>query len=133
MLQSLRAATAISGLGNLGGSASLLAAEKTCQLRLSQLAREAGKVQSAINAITAAQVIESTSAGQLSFATKDEFSQVLWAQGEFSLAIQQLSELCTSVSSQTTQNSGRVPASGSWSVSEAKLRARLVSDNMAKR
>jgi hypothetical protein len=126
VLQSLRAAGSIARLGNLGTSTDLLAAETSCQLQLSRLAREDGRVQSAINAITAVNVIESTAGGQLSFVAKDEFSQVLWAQGEFTLAIQQLAELCTSLSSQDVQKVFTPSSPRTPYVSEAKLRARLV-------
>ncbi|ODO04804.1 hypothetical protein I350_05414 [Cryptococcus amylolentus CBS 6273] len=61
-------------------------AEKACHLQLCKLALKDGRMQTAINSITAAQRLEDTSRG--SEETQDLFCEVLWKQGEHGLAIQ---------------------------------------------
>lgn len=68
--------------------------ESECQLRMSQLARKEGNLQAAVNAITAVRNLEQ-GVGSLSDPAQDEFSQVLWAQGEHSLAINHVGSILT--------------------------------------
>ncbi|KAK4687247.1 serine-protein kinase ATM, partial [Tremellales sp. Uapishka_1] len=74
-------------IGDLGSSHSegLAAMQRACELQLGGLARKAGNLQAAVNAITAVQQLES--GGLPSFLAQDEFSHVLWSQKEHSLAI----------------------------------------------
>lgn len=66
--------------------------ENVCQLRMSELARKEGNLQAAVNAITAVRKIE-RGMGSPSDAAQEEFSQVLWAQGEHALAIQHVDSI----------------------------------------
>jgi hypothetical protein len=59
--------------------------EKACLLRLGEMARADGNLQASINAITAVRGLE-TSENQSERAL-DEFSHVLWAMQEHSLAL----------------------------------------------
>lgn len=68
--------------------------ESQCQLRMSQLARKEGNLQAAVNAITAVRHLEQ-GVGSLSETAQDELSQVLWAQGEHSLAINHVGSILT--------------------------------------
>ncbi|KLT40283.1 hypothetical protein CC85DRAFT_157894 [Cutaneotrichosporon oleaginosum] len=70
----------------------LMKMESQCQLRMSQIARKEGNLQAAVNAITAVSRLEE-SVGALSEAAQDEFSQVLWAQGEHALAIKHVGSI----------------------------------------
>ncbi|BEI92084.1 uncharacterized protein CcaverHIS019_0409040 [Cutaneotrichosporon cavernicola] len=72
----------------------LMKMESQCQLHMSKLARKEGNLQAAVNAITAVRTLEQ-SVGSLSETAQDEFSQVLWAQGEHSLAINHVGSILT--------------------------------------
>ncbi|GMK57115.1 hypothetical protein CspeluHIS016_0309550 [Cutaneotrichosporon spelunceum] len=72
----------------------LMKMESQCQLHMSRLARKEGNLQAAVNAITAVRTLEQ-SVGSLSESAQDEFSQVLWAQGEHSLAINHVGSILT--------------------------------------
>jgi ataxia telangiectasia mutated family protein len=63
--------------------------EKTCLLRLSEAAREAGQPQIALNSIIRAQGMDTNP----SFAVSQEFANVLWLQKEEKLAVQYLQNL----------------------------------------
>lgn len=79
--------------------------ERQLLLRLSQGAREQGKLQTAMGAVTLAQHLDHEqlqpdqwqASGQgsrfLSEAVSEEFANVLWAQGEHVIAIQALEEV----------------------------------------
>ncbi|KAL1411153.1 Serine/threonine-protein kinase tel1 [Vanrija albida] len=71
--------------------------EVSCHLRLSELARKEGNLQASVNAVTSIRQLESSirPGGGISFSdeAQDEFSQMLWAQGEHSLAIQHVGSL----------------------------------------
>ncbi|RXK38992.1 hypothetical protein M231_03722 [Tremella mesenterica] len=58
--------------------------EKSCRIRLSEMAREDGNRQAAINAITAVRHLEKDQTP--STAADDEFGHVLWSMGEYALA-----------------------------------------------
>lgn len=66
--------------------------ESECQLRMSELARKESNLQAALNAITAVRNLEQ-GVESLSDRAQDEFSQVLWAQGEHSLAIHHIGSI----------------------------------------
>ena len=63
--------------------------EKTCLLRLSEAAREAGQPQIALNSIIRAQGMDANP----SFTVSQEFANVLWLQKEEKLAVQYLQNL----------------------------------------
>lgn len=65
--------------------------EKDCHLRLSEIAREADRLQVAVNSVTSAQRLEAGSPP--SAEVSSEFACVLWRQGEHSLAIRLLSQV----------------------------------------
>lgn len=69
----------------------LVALESQCLIRLGRLARSEGNVQAALNAVVAAQHVEWGLT--TSDAVADEFSHVLWAQDEHSLAIQHVQQM----------------------------------------
>jgi hypothetical protein len=79
--------------------------QKSVYLQLGRLARQDGKSQAAVNAITAVQKIEGGSAG--SDAANDEFGHVLWDQKEHALAIQHIEQM-TNIVASTTKSNGRL-------------------------
>lgn len=82
-------------------------------------------MQAAVNAITAVQAIEDLQYGPPSMTAQDEFSQVLWAQGEYSLAIQQVTDLCRPASRKEADSVKAKAEAGE----QAKVLARLVSQD----
>lgn len=96
LIRSARARESKHLLGDLVSNQSegLANLEVVCQLRLSELARKEGNLQAAVNAVTAIRQLE---AGSPSDAAQDEFSQVLWAQGHHSLAIQHITAITKSL------------------------------------
>ncbi|KAL7420991.1 Serine/threonine-protein kinase tel1 [Cryptotrichosporon argae] len=67
----------------------LVGLERSSQLRLSELARRDGDLQAAVNAIVAVEHLDSARSDW----AQDELCQVLWTQGEHSLAIQRLEQM----------------------------------------
>ncbi|KAK8844109.1 hypothetical protein IAR55_006903 [Kwoniella newhampshirensis] len=97
--------------------------EKAVHLRLSQIARENGNLQAAVNSVTAVQQLEK---GTISEAAQDAFSHVLWAEGEHGLAIQYLGDLVEGEKNGSKNGSGRLAVllarKAHWT-SRAKLKA----------
>lgn len=60
--------------------------EMQCLLRVGEMARRENNIQASINALVAVQQLERDN-GTMTDAVQDEFSQVLWGQGEHMLAI----------------------------------------------
>ena len=60
-------------------------------LTMASRARDEGNQQAAINAMAYLQDLEGD--GNASFASEDEYGQVLWAQGEHALALRHLNGL----------------------------------------
>lgn len=92
----------------------LLQTEKRSLLSLSNAARDANEVQIALNSVIRAQRLEQTP----SFATSQEFANVLWLQKEEKLAVQFLQ----SIAERDTDS-----PSGADITRKAELLARLVS------
>lgn len=67
--------------------------ERACLLRLSQLARASGHLQTSMNNITLAQTL--VEEGQRSYEVEEEFAHVLWSQGEHKTAIDLLAGSCS--------------------------------------
>lgn len=107
LIRSARARESKNLLGDLMSTQSegLVKLEISSQLRLSELARQEGNLQAAVNAITAVRSLEDGSTP--SNAAQDEFSQVLWAQGEHALAIQHVRTISDSVEGQKNQSTSR--------------------------
>ena len=87
-------------------TSTLVALEIRCLLRLGEMARTECNVQAAINALVAAQYLERGNAP--SDPVQDEFSQVLWAQQEHSLAIQHVEERMKPLRSSKDNVGGRL-------------------------
>lgn len=88
VIQSARARESKNLMGDLMSvqSEGLANLEIACQLRLSQLSRKDDNLQAAVNAMVAVRQLEGM-VPQLPH-SQDEFGEILWAQGEHSLAIQ---------------------------------------------
>lgn len=71
-------------------SEGLTALEISSRLEFCRFAREQGNGQAAMNAITAVQHLEGR---RVSPAAMDEFGEVLWMQGEHTLALQHVDEM----------------------------------------
>lgn len=80
--------------------------EVSCHLRLSELARKEGSLQASVNAVTSIRQLENSIRGAVSFSdqAQDEFSQMLWAQGEHSLAIQHIASLSAALTGQSSSS-----------------------------
>ncbi|WVW79405.1 hypothetical protein I302_101374 [Kwoniella bestiolae CBS 10118] len=91
----------------LSPKAELLASlEKSCHLRLAEMAKEEDNIQASVNAITAVQQLE---IGRTpSDEAQDAFSQVLWAQNEHGLAIQHAQDLLHEAQLRNPADPGRV-------------------------
>ncbi|WVQ63855.1 uncharacterized protein L199_002011 [Kwoniella botswanensis] len=91
----------------LSPKAELLASlEKSCHLRLAEMAKNDDNIQASVNAITAVQQLEMGRTP--SDEAQDAFSQVLWAQNEHGLAIQHARDLVHEVQSRKPANPGRL-------------------------
>jgi hypothetical protein len=75
--------------------------QKSVHLQLGRLARQDGKSQAAVNAITAVQKIEGSIGSD---EANDEFGHVLWDQKEHALAIQHIEQMTRTVESNTKSN-----------------------------
>jgi ataxia telangiectasia mutated family protein len=91
--------------------------QKSVYLQLGQLARKDGKLQAAVNSITAVQNIEA-SEDQYSDEANDEFGHVLWDQKEHALAIQHVEQMTKMVEA-TTKSNGRLAVLLARNVSQA--------------
>lgn len=69
----------------------VIKAESTCHIKLSRLALKSNNLQAAINSLTALQKLQAD-VGEIDEA-QDVFCEVLWKQGEHTLAIQLLEDL----------------------------------------
>jgi len=83
----------------------IVALQKSVYLQLGRLARKDGKLQAAVNSITAVQQIEGGVEG--SDEANDEFGHVLWDQKEHALAIQHVEQM-TKLVELTTKSNGRL-------------------------
>ncbi|KAK6906072.1 hypothetical protein I203_100054 [Kwoniella mangroviensis CBS 8507] len=91
----------------LSPKAELLASlQKTCHLRLAEMAKNDDNIQASVNAITAVQQLEMGRTP--SDEAQDAFSQVLWAQNEHGLAIQHARDLVHEAQSRKPANPGRL-------------------------
>lgn len=70
--------------------------ELSCLLTLSQAARQKGKLQASMNAVTAA--FNLLEPGESAHTVEEEFAEVLWAQREHSTAISLLRAIETTTS-----------------------------------
>lgn len=127
LIRSARAREKQNLLGDLVSTQSegLAKLEISSQLDLCELARKDGKLQAAVNAITAVRQLESGLATP-SNAAQDEFSEVLWAQGEHALAIQHVRTMTEARDVQSSQAKSRLAVLlgrvATWTAS-AKLRS----------
>lgn len=98
-------------------------AESTCHIKLSRLALKSNNLQAAINSLTALQKLQ-TYVGVIDEA-QDVFCEVLWKQGEHTLAIQLLEDLLLREKEKKSKGQ-RIPALegrlAHWA-SEARLKA----------
>lgn len=124
MLGAAREASSPGDIGDLltSQSEAIIATQKACYLQLGRLARQEGKLQAAINAITAIQQLED---GDASPEAEDEFSHVLWAQKEHALAIQYVQEMSSGFDEVTGK--GKSSIGGKDPVArQAVLKSRMV-------
>ena len=77
-------------------TASLASLERQCLVRVSAAARDAGALQTALNAVVRAQHLEG-SGSEKSSAVGQEFAHVLWAKGEHKLAIEFMREIVSAL------------------------------------
>lgn len=93
----------------------ILALQKSVHLQLGRLARQDGRSQAAVNAITAVQKLEGNVGSDQA---NDEFGHVLWDQKEHTLAIQHIEQMTRAVES-TTKSNGRLAVLLARNVSSA--------------
>ena len=100
----------------------ILGLQKSVYLQLGGIARKDGKLQAAVNSITAVQHIEGGDEG--SDEANDEFGHVLWDQKEHALAIQHVEQMTKLVES-TTKSNGRLAVLLARNVSSITQKRRM--------
>jgi ataxia telangiectasia mutated family protein len=95
LLRSVRLREAADQIGDMTSELYQQAAfaEKACYIKLSELARASGHLQTSMNAITLAQKLVED--GDKSDDVDEEFASVLWSQGEHKAAIDLLAGICS--------------------------------------